>query len=131
MHITFITYLSFNLISPLEFSKMKETITLYLALFALFSVARSAIVKTITAQSISDSLSSTIQIINSQSITPSRLSIMKNVELSTLNQLRALHGCGPVFLNETLNKAAQSYAFNLSQLQNIVHSKGANNGNYG
>lgn len=55
----------------------------------------------------------------------------KTAELKIHNDKRALHGCPPLVLNETLNAAAQAYAQSLATSHTFTHSPAARNGLYG
>lgn len=60
------------------------------------------------------------------------LAALRQAELAKHNELRALHGCPPLILNDTLNTIAQNYSEYLYSLQGgLTHSSGAKTGQYG
>ncbi len=55
----------------------------------------------------------------------------RNAELDKHNYYRSLHGCPPLTLNDTLNKAAQAYAEELGKTKTLTHSPAAKKATYG
>lgn len=59
------------------------------------------------------------------------LAALRAVELQKHNSYRALHGCPPLTIDDSLNTIAQDYANNIANISNLAHSDAAQNGSYG
>ena len=80
------------------------------ALVTLVCLSHSAVINVSSSAGNASSFTSYFDLTPDVNISSSLLADLTNSELTTLNELRALHGCPAVVLNSTLTGVAQSYA---------------------